>query len=376
MHRYEIRGAVRSDEDGLLEVATHLDTVNLPAVREEIRGILDASERSFTGEIEDTRRHQYVFVLVDRLAGTEGQTVEKIIGTSMILSQLGRRDAPYIFVDVLEDERYSSTLDRHFHHTLLKVGYSYDGPTEIGGLILLPEYRRERLGQFISYVRFAYLKMHRGRFQDEILAELLPPLEADGTSLLWEAIGKHFTGMTYPEADLLSKKNKEFIKGLFPETPIHTSLLSKEAQAVIGKVGPRTRGVEKMLRRIGFRYADRVDPFDGGPHFVADTDDITLVDDARKVIVTGDHSGKEPGSEDGLEIYRALFAVELPDAPYFRSVLGTAEDSSPAPPRPSARDLGRGSVRQLVSSSVRIDPSTRAHLGLEDGQPVWMLPVD
>ncbi len=373
MHRYEIRGALPSDEDGLLQVATHLDTVNLPAVREEIQDILTQSERSFTGQIEDTRRHQYVFVLVDR--EHEGGT-EKIIGTSMILAQLGRRDAPYIFVDVLEDERYSSTLDRHFHHTLLKVGYSYDGPTEIGGLILLPEYRRERLGQFISYVRFSYLKMHRGRFQDEILAELLPPLEADGTSLLWEAIGKHFTGMTYPEADLLSKKNKEFIKGLFPETPIHTSLLSQEAQAIIGKVGPRTKGVEKMLRRIGFRYADRVDPFDGGPHFVADTDEITLVEDCRKVVVTGLNAGDAPGSRDDVQTYRALFTTELAEAPYFRAVLGIAEDSGEPPPRPSGRDVGRGSVRQLIASSVTIDAATRQHLDLQDGATVWMLPVD
>lgn len=370
MHRYEVRGALRSDEDGLLEVATHLDTVNLPAVRDEIREIVAASERSFTGEIEDARRHQYVFVLVDR----EAEGGARIIGTSMILAQLGRRDAPYIFVDVLQDERYSSTLDRHFHHSLLKVGYSYDGPTEIGGLILLPEYRRERLGQFISYVRFAYLKMHRGRFQDEILAELLPPLEADGTSLLWEAFGKHFTGMTYPEADLLSKKNKEFIKGLFPETTIHTSLLPKAAQEVIGKVGPQTKGVEKMLRRIGFRYADRVDPFDGGPHFVADTDDITLIEDCRRVRVAGVIDEANLPLDDTR--YRALFAVESVESPYFRAVLGTAEDADLSPPRPSGRDLSRGSTRALQSESIRVDADTLEHLALREGAQVWLLPIE
>jgi arginine N-succinyltransferase len=38
-----------------------------------------------------------------------------------------------------------------------------------------------------------------------------------------------------------------------------------------------------MLARIGFRYAQRVDPFDGGPHFVASTDDVPLVRDVRGV---------------------------------------------------------------------------------------------
>src|SRR6185369_2732398 len=86
-----------------------------------------------------------------------------------------------------------------------------------------------------------------------------------------------FTDLTYAEADRLSRQNKEFIRGLFPEGTIYASLLPKEAQDVIGKVGAQTRGVEKLLRRIGFRYAERVDPFDGGPHFTAMTDEIKLV---------------------------------------------------------------------------------------------------
>src|SRR5262245_14962700 len=169
---YEIRGAVPSDEDQLLTVAHHLNTVNLPDDRNAIRGILEHSQKSFTGAIKDPKRREYVFVLVD----TEKNA---IIGTSMIIAQLGRRDAPYIYLDVIQEERYSATLDRHFNHTTLSIGYSYNGPTEIGGLILLPDYRKvpERLGTFISYVRFLFMKMHREVIRDEVLAELLPPLE-------------------------------------------------------------------------------------------------------------------------------------------------------------------------------------------------------
>ncbi|HSQ67879.1 MAG TPA: arginine N-succinyltransferase, partial [Polyangiaceae bacterium] len=281
MPPFEIRGALKSDEEQLLAVAHHLNTVNLPDDREEIKGILEHSENSFTGHIKDPRRRQYVFVLVDNEKG-------KIIGTSMIIGQLGRRDAPYVYLDVTDEERYSATLDKHFKHTTLNVGYSYNGPTEIGGLVLSPDYRHvpQRLGLFISYVRFLFIKAHRELFRDEILAELLPPLEPDGTSHLWDALGRHFTDLSYAEADLLSKKNKEFIRGLFPEGTIYASLLPKQAQDVIGKVGAQTKGVEKMLRRIGFRYAERVDPFDGGPHFVAPTDEITLVQRTHKVKVS------------------------------------------------------------------------------------------
>src|SRR5262249_9428343 len=178
------------------------------------------SYRSFTGQIQNPKLRQYVFVIIDRQK-------QQIVGTSMIIAQLSRREAPYIYFDVLDEEKYSATIDRHFHHTVLRIGYSYNGPTEIGGLVLMPEYRRAggRPGTMISYVRFLYLAAHREDFQDEILAELLPPLEPDGTSHLWEALGRHFTDMSYGEADFLSKKNKEFIKGLFPEGIIYASLL-------------------------------------------------------------------------------------------------------------------------------------------------------
>ncbi|HEY2514641.1 MAG TPA: arginine N-succinyltransferase [Polyangiaceae bacterium] len=341
---YEIRGAVPADEDQLLAVAHHLNTVNLPDDRTAIRGILDQAHKSFTGAIRDPKRREYVFVLVDTQA-------QKIIGTSMVIAQLGRKDAPYIYFDVIDEERYSATLDRHFKHTTLSIGYSYDGPTEIGGLILIPEYRKatERLGQFISYVRFLFIKMHREVFRDEVLAELLPPLEPDGTSHLWDAVGHKFTGLTYAEADRLSKQNKEFIRGLFPEGPIYTTLLSAKAQEVIGKVGTQTRGVEKMLRRIGFRYAERVDPFDGGPHFTAPTDEVSLVQRAHAVKVGRVASDVPAG-------HRSLVATERKDAPYLRCVLSACPAST--------------------EGTVVLPEEAAAHLGVSAGDDVWLLPLD
>ena len=268
---FEIRAGTLEHHAGLCELAQHLDTVNLPNDPEALRTLLSFSERSFRGEITDPRRREYVFVLLDHEQA-------RIVGTSMVIAQLGRRDAPYIYFDVRREEKYSETLDRHFVHTILTSSYSYDGPTEVGGLVVHPDYRMrpERLGTLISYVRFLFIAMRRRDMRDQVLAELLPPLEADGTSHLWEAIGRRFTGLTYREADKLSRRNKEFIKGLFPDH-VYATLLSEPAQRMIGAVGVQTQGVEKLLRRIGFEYAERVDPFDGGPHFIADTDAISLV---------------------------------------------------------------------------------------------------
>lgn len=342
--RYEIRAATRHDQEGLYELAEHLDSVNLPHDAQEIGEILSASERSFSGEIADPKRRQFVFVLWDL-------EEKRAVGTSMILAQLGSRDAPYIFFDVRREERYSATLDKHFIHRVLSIGYSFHGPTEIGGLVVHPEYRRapERLGMLISYVRFLFIAIHRELFQNRVLAELMPPLEPDGTSHLWEAVGRRFTDLTYREADRLSKKNKEFIRGLFPSGDIYASLLSPEAQAVIGEVGRETRGVAKMLSRIGFRYWDRVDPFDGGPHYIAPTDEIELVQRTRRArVVAGPVGGDARG---------CLIARTFDGPPWFRCVAVPARSGTENP------------------DEIVADAEPIAHLGLESGDNTPVLPL-
>jgi arginine N-succinyltransferase len=304
-----IRESFEEDVEQILEVAHHLDTVNLPADRGHIERILALSAASFAETIAPVER-EYLFVLEDTAA-------RRVIGTSMIHAQHGTRRSPHVFLQVLKEERYSETLDRYKVHECLRLAYNYDGPSEIGGLILLPEYRGhpESLGKLLSYARFLFIAMHRIVFREQVISELMPPLEPDGTSRLWNHFGKNFTGLTYGEADLLSKDNKEFIRALFPHTLIYTSLFPDEVREVIGVVGPETRGVEKMLRRIGFEYAHQIDPFDGGPHFIAETDRITLVRDARPVELA-------VGPGDGADRW-AIVALESPVGqrrPRFRTV--------------------------------------------------------
>jgi arginine N-succinyltransferase len=265
------RDIAPGDLNDLQRAAVHLDSVNLPDDRTSLTAIIARSRASFVEELPVADRC-FVFVTTE---GRDGP----VLGTSMIFAQHGSRRAPHIFFDVLDEERYSETLDLHFAHRVLRIGYNYKGLTEIGGLVLLPELRRhpERLGRSLAYVRFLYLARHRSLFREEVLSELMPPLEADGTSLLWESLGRKFTGLSYQEADRLSQTNKEFIRALFPQDPIYVTLLPPHVQELIGQVGPDTRGVEKMLRAVGFSYASRIDPFDGGPHFQAPTDEISVV---------------------------------------------------------------------------------------------------
>jgi len=266
-----LRDAQPGDLEGLRALARHLDTVNLPDQPPALRRILARSRASFGGAERDPRRRQYVFVAEDERG--------RVVGTSMVIAQHGTRESPCTFFQVSEREHYSSTLDRHFRHRVLSLGFHFDGPTEIGGLVVDPRRRGapEQPGKQLSYVRFLYLAAFPARFRETVLAELMPPLTPDGRSAFWEAFGRRFTGLDYQVADKLSRENKEFIQQLFPPFDVYASLLPRGVQRLLGTVGPATRPAERLLSRLGFRFAGRIDPFDGGPHYEARLADVTLV---------------------------------------------------------------------------------------------------
>jgi arginine N-succinyltransferase len=80
---------------------------------------------------------------------------------------------------VIDEEKYSSALDRHFHHTVLRIGFLVRRPDGARRARGRPSTARARSASVcsISYVRFLYIATHRALFKNELLAELLPPLE-------------------------------------------------------------------------------------------------------------------------------------------------------------------------------------------------------
>ena len=194
----------------------------------------------------------------------------------MIHAQHGTNDEPHYYFTVSNENKFSKTLNTGFIHGTLKLGLDTNGPTEIGGLILHHDFRKndKKLGKQLSYVRFLYMGMNKSNFKESVHSELMPPFDSDGHAPLWEAIGRRFLNMEYHDADILSRSNKEFILSLFPADTIYLTLLPIEARNAVGKVGDTTIPVKKMLEQIGFTYTNEIDPFDGGPHYRANMKDI------------------------------------------------------------------------------------------------------
>jgi arginine N-succinyltransferase len=264
-----IREVKEADVEALERLGSVPGLFNLSGDRDALKEKILKSVASFSGKVRTLSDTKYIFIAEDLETG-------KAVGTSMIAGQHGTPDSPHFFFEVGSEQKFSEAISTGFIHGTLELKTDQNGPSEIGGLVIDPEYRNhsDRVGRQISFARFLFLSLNRNRFRDRVIAELLPPLNKKGQSPLWEAIGRRFTNMDYWEADQFCQKNKEFIFSLFPSGKIYTTFLSAEARNAIGKVSKDTEPVVHMLKKVGFKYVNQVDPFDGGPHFWAKTDDL------------------------------------------------------------------------------------------------------
>ncbi len=350
--RFFLREIQSKDLNAVYQLAEHLDSVNIPHDKKVLKDSIRIAKDSFSGKISDPSRRQYLFVMGGAKSG-------KIAGTSMIFAQHGHPEAPHVYFDVIPEERYSSTLDRHFSHTTLRLGFNYRGPSEIGALVLDPELRAYGLGKTLSFVRFLFMAMFRDRFRDLVIAELMPPLTEEGRSELWEYLGKRFTGLTYQEADKLSHDNKEFIYALFPQAPLYATILPNHVRELIGEVGPETVGARRILEATGFRYSYQIDPFDGGPHFECPTDEVSLIKDA------GTYTVSEQYLQENLE--RTLFEGIKPEG-VARYLVGTGHQEG------SCRFRALAAAGQITREGLMMTQEAVEVLKVKPGATIWATP--
>lgn len=299
-----IRRAKVDDADTLLKLAKMVHFINLPPDREIITQKIIHSRNSFlkacgsnqplepepeptlvadsgTGELKMVGLGQgtaaaelFMFVL-------EEIETSQPVGTSQVLAHMGGPDNPNVRYKLEKRAFFSESLQTGTTHMVAKFDLDRSGPSEIGGLIIQPSFRGHprKLGRALALIRFHFIGLHRRRFSDRILAEMMAPITAEGDNLLWDYLGRRFVPLSYDEADRFCQYSREFIHSLLPKEDIYLSLLPPAARALVGQVGPETVPARKMLEKLGFEYHGYVDPFDGGPHLEARTDDLSIIRD-------------------------------------------------------------------------------------------------
>ncbi|MBI4178187.1 arginine N-succinyltransferase [bacterium] len=336
--KWLLRQARPGDLPDLLRLAKRLDSINLPHDEKVLMELIQGSLQSFASRQSGWYFGQYLFVLENERG--------RVVGSSQVRDKHGIVNRPFICFRIVLVKKSSRTIERDFTHTCLKLEWSPEGITEIGGLILDPKYRDhpDRLGKLLSYSRFLYMAMHADKFRQEVMAELLPPLDKRGNSVFWDHVGKKFTGLEYKEANARCRSNAEFMFSLFPHTLIYTNLLPPHIQKLIGAVHPDTEPVRGMLERIGFRFSEEICPFDGGPIYRAAVKDITLIQKTRGMTI---RSGKPDA-----EAVRAI--VGFDEAGEFRAGFADAQISDP---------------------HVGLDAKALKRLGVRPGQRAYVLPI-
>ncbi|MDX1386771.1 MAG: arginine N-succinyltransferase [bacterium] len=287
-----LRSVRKSDYPDLKALGRELNTVNLPSDPKALKKIIQRSVDSFRGKYKKHRdKAQFLFVVEDTRK-------QRVVGTSKIFARHGTPQRPHVYFEVHREKVASKTLGVNFSRKFYRLKTDTRGYTEIGGLVLDKRHRghEEKLGKQLSLIRFMYMRGHPIWFKRRVIAELLPPLHEGRPSTLYAFYGFNLTRMPYRQADLLSFKNKEFILKLFPRSDLYFDILPPEVQRDIERTGPGSEVARRLLTKIGFRYAEQIDPFDGGPYYTALMPQIKVYQKTRPLKYVGEtnNSAKRP----------------------------------------------------------------------------------
>jgi arginine N-succinyltransferase len=264
-----IRPIHRDDYSSLYEIAQEsgVGFNSLPVNEVLLKSKIDKSIQAFAKDVDQPANESYLFVMQD-------QETQEVVGTSGIASSVGLDDAFYHY-HLSKVVHASRELDIYNTVDILTLCNDYTGVSEICTLFLRQNARQGLNGRLLSKFRFLFMMEHRSRFAETIIAEMRGINDENGQSPFWQWLEEHFFSMDFPTADYLTGiGQKQFIAELMPKYPIYVSLLSKQAQAVIGQVHEKTKPALQLLEQEGFSCRGYVDIFDAGPTVEANLNHI------------------------------------------------------------------------------------------------------
>jgi len=201
---------------------------NLDVLQQKI----EDSVTGFLAPVNDMTSSAYLMVLEDTVT-------KSIMGTAAVYSNIGQ-NIPFYTYKILRRTKHCYDLETKVTSNSLNLVNEYIGDTEIGTLVLDPEYRGGGYGKLLAKCRYMLIAQFKEHFGERVFAELRGWSDNDSVSPFWESVGKHFfNGMSYEKADYLSATtNNQFIADLMPKNPIYIELLPGAAQTAIGKPHP------------------------------------------------------------------------------------------------------------------------------------------
>lgn len=304
---FRIRAARASDLQHLYEMAklTGGGFTNLPPDRKALAAKLGRSDAAFARTKGTVADEAFVLMLENTATGD-------VRGTCQLFTQVGQQH-PFYSYRLGTLTQHSKQLERTFRAEMLALTTDLEGACEVGGLFLHPGERAGGLGLLLARSRYLFIRAHRERFADRILAELRGVIDEAGGSPFWDGLAGRFFGMNFQDADQFNAINgHQFIADLMPKHPIYTAMLSDAARSAIGLPHPSGRAAMRMLENEGFLYEQYIDIFDGGPTMTARTDRVRTIEAAREqpvVAIDGDGGTESLVAVGRLGDFRCAFGL-------------------------------------------------------------------
>jgi arginine N-succinyltransferase len=251
---------------------------SLPPDRQKLQDKIVGSAHAFATDVEVNGEESYFFVLENAASG-------EIVGTSGIVASAGFHDRFYsyrneIIVHASQELKVSNKIHSlHLCHDLT-------GCSLLTSFYIDPAWADSEWPQLLSRARLLFIGEFPQRFADRLAAENPGVCDAEGRSPFWDAVGKRFFNMEYPQAERLSGgHSKTFIAELMPQYPIYVPLLPADARLAIGRLNPLSELPFSILLDEGFEADTYVDIFDAGPTVAGRVQSLRTVQASRRLKV-------------------------------------------------------------------------------------------
>ena len=181
-----LRPVAEDDLDKIYDLASQAEAgmTTLPSDIELLKRRIKESVKSFSIVPDKPGGEYYFFVLEDLVKN-------KIVGTSAIFSKVGGFQ-PFYTYRVCKTHKESKSLNVKNDIQYLQLVIVHNGPTELGTLFLLSEYRHGGNGRQLSLSRFMFMAQYKKCFEPFVIVELRGVLDKNDHSPFWDALGKHF----------------------------------------------------------------------------------------------------------------------------------------------------------------------------------------
>ncbi len=241
---FVIRAADIGDLPDFIDLASLAGAgfTSLPVSESLLSERLSGSKPSFAGD-----GGMLILALEDQDAG-------RVVGCAAI--KAGGDEPRLDFLNFLVSEDHQSLTPTSL----------YADMTEVGSLLIHPDYRQFGVGRWLAQSRYLVIASDLQRFGRYIFSELRGVIDDNNCSPFYDGVLAAYFNLTYEEADHRSAHGRQSeLNAMLPTTPISIDDISETAKAAIGC--PHRDGQKALwfLEDEGFRFEGAVDLLDGGP---------------------------------------------------------------------------------------------------------------